>query len=226
MKKLLFALTIVLGFCFVAQGSWAARAYITDSFEVPLRTGPSTGNKILSLPVSGQALEVLETEGDWSHVRLLRPGGDEVEGWVPSRYLVTRIPWELQAKSLNEQNQALKEKLSRLDLQWGKAKGLGEDFAAKLKKKTEALDRLQAEYDSLRQGASDYLKLKTKYDSAKSSLENVQEQAERLTKENEKLRSSQRNKWFATGGLVLLCGMMIGLVVGRQQKKRKSSLYA
>jgi SH3 domain protein len=53
-------------------------------------------------------------------------------------------------------------------------------------------------------------------------LETAQGDVQGLTKENESLKSSQRNRWFAMGALVLLCGLMIGVVVGRQQRKRKS----
>jgi len=72
---------------------------------------------------------------------------------------------------------------------------------------------------------AEYLRLKTSFESTRSSLDNMEQEVQRLSLENEKLTSSQRNRWFATGGLVLLCGMMIGLVVGRQQKKRRTSLY-
>ena len=42
-----------------------------------------------------------------------------------------------------------------------------------------------------------------------------------LGEENQSLRSSERNKWFAIGALVLLCGLVFGMIVGRQQKKRR-----
>jgi SH3 domain protein len=47
-----------------------------------------------------------------------------------------------------------------------------------------------------------------------------------LRKEHEQLQSSQMNRWFATGALVLLCGLLLGVMVGRQQKTRKSSFYS
>lgn len=224
MKRIIFFSALSIGL-FLSSQCWANRAYVTDSFEVPLRTGPSASNKILSLPVSGQALEVMDTEGDWSHVRLLKPGGDDVEGWVPSRYLVTRIPWEVQARTLRGENDELKERLSRIESEAGQTRQLGEDLVGKLREKTAALEKLQSEYDALKQGAAEYLRLKTSFESTRSSLDNMEQEVQRLSLENEKLTSSQRNRWFATGGLVLLCGMMIGLVVGRQQKKRRASLY-
>jgi SH3 domain protein len=115
-----------------------------------------------------------------------------MEGWVLSRYLITRQPWEIQARSLKRENAQLKTKLARIEREWE---------------------------ETLKQKVGDYLKLRTGYETA-------QETVQTLTEENETLRSSHRNKWFAMGALVLLCGLMIGLVTGRQQKKRRSSIYS
>jgi len=44
---------------------------VTDSFKVTLRTGPSSENKIIAMPSSGQPVKVLDSRGNWSHLRLL-----------------------------------------------------------------------------------------------------------------------------------------------------------
>ncbi|OPX40450.1 MAG: hypothetical protein B1H13_07470 [Desulfobacteraceae bacterium 4484_190.3] len=63
----------------------------------------------------------------------------------------------------------------------------------------------------------------------KSTLENNQKKLaevtgenEKLRSENEKLRSSERRRWFITGALVLICGWIIGLVMGRTRRRRRS----
>ncbi len=69
------------------------------------------------------------------------------------------------------------------------------------------------------------MKLKKKYETTKTKMEVAQATTEKLTKENVVLKSSQRNTWFLTGAAVLLVGLIFGLIMGRQQKKRKSSYY-
>ena len=81
-----------------------------------------------------------------------------------------------------------------------------------------AFHKIQYDYTKLKKESADYLKIKAAYDSIKT-------RTDVLSRENEVLKSAQTNKWFATGALVLLCGLMIGVVIGRQQKKRRSSLY-
>jgi SH3 domain protein len=100
-----------------------------------------------------------------------------------------------------------------------------QDLTLKLRENAQELHNLKREYEALKLGASSYLELKETHISTQSALEKNQKDVQRLTKENESLRSSQMNKWFAIGAVVVLCGLMLGLVVGRQQRKRKSLYY-
>jgi SH3 domain protein len=226
MKKVLGVVVGAILLTIIGTAAWAERAYVTDSFEVTLRTGPSSGNKIIAMPRSGQPLEVLEVEGDWSHVNLLKGGQPVQEGWILSRYLVRRLPWELQTKSLSEENASLKERLARLEEEIGQIQRINKELATKLESSNESLKKTADQYNSLKKGAASYLELKRDYEAAKSALVTAEEKVRKLSEENEILNSSQRNKWFATGALVLLCGLMIGVVVGSRQKKRRSSLYS
>ena len=225
MKKFRFILFMTFGLCLIGQLSWADRAYVTDSFKITLRTGPSSENKVIAMPNSGEAVEVMDSREDWAHVRLLDRGQGTVEGWVLSRYLINRLPWELQTANLKAENDRLKDQLSSIENAQGEATERGQKLAGELKKTSEALKDLQSKYESLKKGASEYLNLKEEYDVTRTKLETIQKTAKTLTSENERLKSSQRNKWFATGAAVLLIGLFIGLVLGKREKKRKSLYY-
>jgi SH3 domain protein len=225
MKKFRFILFMTFGLCLIGQLSWADRAYVTDSFKITLRTGPSSENKVIAMPNSGEAVEVMDSRENWAHVRLLDRGQGTVEGWVLSRYLINRLPWELQTANLKAENDRLKDQLSSIESAQGEATERGQKLAGELKKTSEALKDLQSKYESLKKGASEYLNLKEEYDVTRTKLETIQKTAKTLTSENERLKSSQRNKWFATGAAVLLIGLFIGLVLGKREKKRKSLYY-
>ena len=225
MNRLRFILGLVFVLFMVTQSSWAAKAYVSDSFEITLRTGPSIENKVIAMPSSGQPVEVLDAEGDWTHVRMRKADGDTLEGWVLSRYLSTRLPWEVQAEALSAENASLREKLAYTEKGLKKTTAGEQELAAKLKETTEALAHVKAEYQSLKRRAADYLKLEALYEANRSKLETAEEDVKGLTEEIKQLRTSQRNRWFLTGALVLLSGLIIGLVIGRQQKKRRSSYY-
>jgi SH3 domain protein len=64
MKRLSMMVLVVSGFLALAQLGWAAKAYVTDSFEITLRTGPSNEHKIIAMLFSGRPLDVLDPGGE------------------------------------------------------------------------------------------------------------------------------------------------------------------
>ena len=81
MKKLSIAVTIIVSFCMFGQVSWATHAYVSDFFKITLRTGPSNDNKIIAMLPSGEPVDVLESNDDWTHVRLPERREGINEGW-------------------------------------------------------------------------------------------------------------------------------------------------
>jgi SH3 domain protein len=225
MKKLILIFCFLgLSILFFQQNCWAARAYITDTFEeFTLRAGPGNEYRIISLISSGQAVDVIESQNDWSRVRM--PGGDR-EGWVVTRYLINRLPWSLQASSLRDENASLKAKLDQTESAFNEAQRQRGEIAAELQKTSKLLEETKSSYETLRKGSEGFLNLQRIHEMDKAALAAARADLENLRKEHEQLQSSQMNRWFATGALVLLCGLLLGVMVGRQQKTRKSSFYS
>lgn len=223
MHRFRLILIITFGLCLISQPSWAEKAYVIDSLTITFRTGPSIENKIIANLSSGQALEVLALQGDWSQVRLLKNGESGEEGWVLSRYLITRQPWKMLADALSKENAQLKEDLTVLEKKSSEAVRREQELATKLQKTAISLNKLEKEHESLKNRSADYLKLEAQYKATHSKLETIQREFEGITENYERLRSSQRNKWYMTGAGVLLFGLIVGLVLGRKQRKRQSS---
>lgn len=225
MKKILIAAAAV--WLLLVPSAWAENqtAYVTDSFQVTLRVGPGVEYRIVAMPNSGQAVEVLEVQEEWSHVRL--GGASAQEGWILTRHLLrNRLPWALQAENWKKETMGLREKLPQLDKDYQAAVQREKTLSAELKKTREDLDKVRGEYDSLKKGAAGFLDLQASHRQAKARLEELQGLYEKVRRENDALASSLETRWFLTGALVLLCGLMIGVVVGHHQKKRKSSILS
>ncbi len=219
MQKTLISFILAALFTMVltCQASWAAKAYITDPQDVPLRAAPGKQKKILVNIPSGAGVEILKGE-EWTLVRYTQASGTPLNGWVPTAALGARPPEAQLTKELEEENTLLKERVASLEREKTELAQKQSDVAAKLSKVEHA-------YDSLKTGSTDYLKLKEQYDSAKSNLESAQEEFQTLKQENDSLKLSQRIKWFAAGGMVLLAGWFIGWITGRQGKKRRSNYF-
>ena len=55
--------------------------------NVRLRSGPSTSSSPLALMPSGSILKVIESRGDWTHVRYTDQNGTVFNGWCASQFL-------------------------------------------------------------------------------------------------------------------------------------------
>jgi len=182
LARLPFIFFLAAWLCLLPPPTEAKKAYVTDFFEITLRTGPSTENKVLSVISTGQPVEIIETREGWSHVRLLARENKK-EGWILNRFLVDRLPWKTQFQSITEENNQLREQLVSCE------------------------NKLQGTLGREKNTSSE--------------INAIQRKATRLADENQRLKSSQQHKWFAIGALVLLCGLLIGLVIGRRQKSRR-----
>ena len=171
MNRFYFVIGIIIGFCSVGQLGWAKAAYIIDFTNVNFRSGPSTEHRVIATLSSGHPLEILGTEGSWSHVSFKENEDSIKEGWILSRYLMTRLPWELKAQSLISENTTLKEKLTPIEKRL-KEKILNEqNLKIKLQDSIEELDKVRQELKSIKEGAAEYLDLKKKHEIMQSQLE-------------------------------------------------------
>jgi len=162
----------------------------------------------------------VDAQDEWSKVRMQRPDGTPVEGWVLNRYIITRVPWKAQAEALQEKNVSLREKLADTEERLQAVSAKRQDLAGKLQAHREALEQVQTEYDSLRHRAADYLKLEAAYKTNRANLETAEADVTRLTDEITQLRSLKKRQWLLAGAVVVLIGLIIGMVIGRQQRKR------
>ena len=217
-----FLLFSTLCSLFSAEQVFSAVGYVTDVFQIPLRSGASPEHRILAMPNSGQALEILDSEGDWTQVRL--SGERDKEGWVLSRYIITRQPWEMQAKGLKEENSSLRQKTASLESKLTEATRQSGELSKKAESESKALDGLQKDFDSLKRGAENYLKVKVMQEEAEKKLARVEKELDEIATDNRQLRSSERTRWLATGAVVLLTGLVIGITIGKREKRRRSYL--
>ena len=223
LHRTLFWLTLSAALLFLNTSfCWATKAYLTDSFEITLRTGPGTQYRVSGAAASGAGLEVLTSQGEWSRVRFIDPQGENKEAWVSNRLIITRQPWEIRARTLEEENARMKEKLSKYEGDTLASASRVQQVSEELQSTGNELANLQQQYERLKSGASSYLELKEEYEGSLIALQAAQEKLDRITQENKELRSAERIRWFLAGAVVLFGGWLIGLTMGRYQKKRRS----
>jgi SH3 domain protein len=226
-KSIFYSFTlfwIPLFFIYIPETNASSFAYVSDSIKITLRRGPSAEFKIVTILLSGQHVQVLDEQNGWSSVRILDGSDKGKEGWVLSRYLMTRLPWMSQVELLEKEKTSLNEKLVKFEKEWGEMSKRIKELTEKLQTTGGTLGKLKADYESLKIGSSNYLSLRKEFESLKQQLTTTQERERKLSKEYEELKLSLNFKWFITGALVVFFGWLIGWTMGRHQKKRRGSI--
>ena len=99
--RILRRLILVVASCAAFGTANAQSAWVSDEFEVTLRTGPSTSNAIELMVSSGTELEVLEQDPESGYTRVRTGGG--TEGWVLTRSLMDEPSEREKLESLTRQ---------------------------------------------------------------------------------------------------------------------------
>ena len=192
--------------------------YVSDKFEITLRTGPGVDRKIISLIRSGQQLEILTGGDEWAQVRL----PNEREGWVLTRYITKTQPSAMVIKKLKARIESLVEKNSRIAELNSEFKQENKVLKGDVQVNQQKLKIVNQDFVNLKKNSSGYIKLKTKYDDMLKKLKEATEKADKFEDETLLLSRNKNIKWFLGGAGVLLLGFIIGF--SSKRRPSRSSL--
>ena len=216
-RCVMIALAVVL----LAAGTAAAKtAYVTDVFEITLRSGPSNSNKILKMLPSSSPVETLRADNGWTYVRT---GG--TEGWVRSRYLTDSAPAALRVERYAAENEVLRAKMEEMTEKTSATTGENKSLLKRLDSTEKELASLQQRYAELEQGAQSYLELKQAYDELTALQAETAERADALEQQNKDLSGDTQYRWFLTGAGVVGASLLLGLALGRLQRKKTGRMF-
>ncbi|MBT8091416.1 MAG: TIGR04211 family SH3 domain-containing protein [Gammaproteobacteria bacterium] len=203
-----------------APAVFAASAWVTDQFEITLRSGPSTSNAITRMLDSGTELEVVERDADSGYSRVRTSGG--TEGWVLTRYLMSEPSAREQLQKLTSQltnassrGNSLESQLATVQLNFRTA----EQKIATLEREKAGVEK---ELADTRRTAANVLAINDQNQALMDQLAAAQLRADTLEQENRNLNSQKTRYWFMTGALVLLVGISLGIWLPRIRWQRRS----
>ena len=211
---------VLIGLFILPAASVAETVYVSENFEITMRTGPGTDRKIISLVESGKALEILEKGEEWSKVRTI----NGKEGWVLNRYLSASQPCAMVLDRVRQDYDVLAAKYKDLKDNFDELNAQKKSTDADLSQNQKDRDELSTAYETLKREAADFLKLKQRHKQMTADLDAEKTLAAKLDEENMQLKRSRIIQWVLTGGGIMLVGFFIGLFSSSRRKSR-SSLY-
>lgn len=217
--KTIFRVALVCGL-FATSAAFAAPAWVTDQFEITLRSGPSTGNAIQLMVNTGLRLEVLERDADSGYSRVRTPGG--TEGWVLSRYLMSEPSAREQLQELTSQLTDANTRGTSLDSQMNAVKSKYDSANSQIKKLEREKAAVEKELSDIKRTAANVLAINDQNKSLMDQLTAAQIRADTFEQENRQLASQTIRYWFMAGALVLLVGIVLGIWLPRIRWQRRS----
>ncbi|MBW2412223.1 MAG: TIGR04211 family SH3 domain-containing protein, partial [Deltaproteobacteria bacterium] len=171
--------------------------------------------KIIAVIESGLQVEVLQTQEDWTQVRL----PSEKEGWVQSRYLSAEPTSKIKLEQLEAKHNNLAAQAAALLEENTKLKREKRKLNADLAENQNSLNKISEDFESLKAESAEFLELKTKYDAVAAELAEKSQKLETLEEDISTLEFYYVFKWFLGGSAVLLVGFIIGFSTKRQRRR-------
>ncbi len=198
----------------------AESAWVTDQFEVTLRSGPSTSNAIQLMLGSGRELEVLERDPDTGYTRVRTAGG--TEGWVLTRYLMREPSAREQLQNLTRQLTSAQSQGSSLNSQLGAIRSEYDTAKKTISDLERDKERLETELSEIKRTAANVLSINSRNKELHEELAAAETRVGVLEQENRALMSQTTRYWFMTGALVLVVGIILGIWLPRIRWQRRS----
>ena len=198
-----------------AQSQW-----VSDQFEVMLRSGPSTANEIRRMLPSGTELEVLERDEETGYTRVRTTAG--TEGWVLTRYLMNEPSAREQLSSLTSRLSSATAEGSSLEGQLAAVNAEYDAAGRRIATLEREKSQLEEELAEIKRTAANVLSINDQNKQLRDQLASAEIEAATLEQQNRELTSQTTRYWFMTGALVLFVGMILGIWLPRIRWQRRS----
>ncbi len=215
------ALLLFVLICATATLQAADVRYITDEFEVTMRSGTTTSNSIVRMLRSGEAVTVLEDDLESKYSLVETDSGKQ--GYVLSRFLM-EIPAAKQ--SLAELRISFAEQESKLDVQSSEIAELKTTLNQERADNDALKSTLRAseqELSEVRTATQDTLSILEQNKRLQTVVDQLRQEKSELSETNAELSDSTQLDWFVRGGAVCLIAFIIGILVTKIRWKKQDS---
>lgn len=213
---------LALVYFFATGPLYAAETrYITDEFEVTMRSGTSTSNSIVRMLGSGEAVTVLEEDQEAKYSLVETASGKQ--GYVLTRFL---MPIPSARQRLEELEGRFAQQKTRLDEQSSEIAELKQSLnqeKADNSALTTTLGASERELSEIRTAAQETLSILDQNKRLQTVVDELRLEKAELSETVAELTDSTRLDWFLRGGAVSLIAFIIGIVVTRIRWKKQDS---
>jgi len=199
----------------------AETRYITDVFEVTMRSGTSTANSIVRLLRSGEPVTLLEVDEATQYS--LVESADGKRGYVLSRFLTDGPAARELLDKLTARHQQLQARFDEQVTEIDDLKQILQQEQADNQALKTALRASEQELSGIREAAENTLNILDQNKRMQIMVDQLREEKAVLSDANAKLSDSTQIDWFVRGAAVSLIAFFIGILVTRIRWRKKDS---
>ena len=197
-----------------ASPLWAKSMFITDRIEVGVRSGIGIEQKFVASVKTGDRVEVLEGDQNWTKVKL--PSG--AVGWVATRFLVDQVrSTQASDPKLLEELKGLRETNQNLIRGEERQKQEREKLLKEIEDGKKTITLLQQEKQN--RTSPELTQLKAKNQQLEKLVTDYKQQIVDWQQKEKARFSSNQIIWFLAGSGVLFLGLLLGWLASRGRKK-------
>lgn len=205
----------------VSTQGGAETRYITDQFEVTLRSGTSTSNNIISMLKSGQAVTVLEEDVATKYSLVETENGKK--GYVLTRFLDIEPSGRERLATLQVSADKLRGTIEQLRTELNEYKNIKKDDTQKISTLQNNLTRTEQELEDLKEATRDTIRVLEQNDTLKTRINELEADKLTLSEENAGYKDTTARDWFVRGAAVTLIAFLLGILVTRIRWKKRDS---
>ncbi len=217
MKKLF----IIISLCIVFGPALAETRYVSDVFEITLRTGKSNQSKIRRVLKSGTPLTIISIDKESGYANVRTQGG--TDGWVLIRYLMKSPPARQQLISAKSRIAKLEGTVKELREQLNKTSSEKKQALTERNKLSNQNTRTSHELARIKKTSANAIRLAQENEELKQTTDKAKRELQMLQQEYESLDDRSKRDWFIVGAIVVVFSMLFGILLTRIRWKRKSS---
>ena len=218
MKKIVLLLMILC-----SASAFAKTAYVTDELEITLRSGESTGHRILRMLPTGEKLTVLGENPDSGYTKVRTSTG--ALGYVLSRQLkdgpVARdrlVAVEAEVNALKAAPGELSSRLAQLTEQYTALQTAHKSLQ-------EAKGLVDQQFAALKRTANNAVRIANERNELRKQVAQLTREVEDIKQQNRELENKTAQNWFLIGAGVVVGGIVLGLILPHLRMRRRKSSW-
>ncbi len=215
------AVFLILAFCY-GSGLHAESRYVTDQFKITMRSGESTGHKIMRMLPSGLEVKILKENPASGYTQVIARGET---GYVLTRQLMSQPSARDQVARLQSRLQDLQEAPEKLSGKLSALRGQYDDLNSAHKELTQIKLQLENELEGIRRTAADAVRINNERNELRKTVAALTRERENLKQANRDLTNQSTQRWFLIGAGVIILGIIIGLVLPHLRFQRRKSSW-